>query len=50
MFIGKESEERTRVPETQSTLKQIQSRLVNTLPKIKKGKYTAVTEAHKECT
>ena len=27
-----------------------QSSLVNTLPKTKKGKYTAVTEAHKECT
>ena len=26
------------------------SSLVNTLPKTKKGKYTAVTEAHKECT
>ena len=24
--------------------------LVNTLPKTKKDKYTAVTEAHKECT
>jgi hypothetical protein len=26
------------------------SSLVNTLPKTKKDKYTAVTEAHKECT
>ena len=30
--------------------KLVQSSLVNTLPKTKKGKYTAVTEAHKECT
>ena len=27
-----------------------ESSLVNTLPKTKKDKYTAVTEAHKECT
>ena len=28
----------------------VQSSLVNTLPKTNKDKYTAVTEAHKECT
>ena len=28
----------------------VYSSLVNTLPKTKKGKYTAVTEAHKEYT
>ena len=34
----------------ESTCSGVQSSLVNTLPKTKKGKYTAVTEAHKECT
>jgi len=31
----------------QSVAKDPESSLVNTLPKTKKGKYTAVTEAHK---
>ena len=37
-------------PDRGSQLPILQSSLVNTLPKTKKGKYTAVTEAHKECT
>ena len=38
------------VIEANKRTRKYRSSLVNTLPKTKKDKYTAVTEAHKECT
>ena len=49
--ISKDFDEWIAIAKDRSKWRQLtQSSLVITLPKTKKDKYTAVTEAHKECT